>query len=85
MMHPVLFRNKCSCGGRLLFVTKSGKRSAMPCDGKADEIEEITRIECELCGDVYSARWDIYTGAAMPIIDKEAAYAGFLIFYEDSK
>ena len=85
MIHPVLFRNKCSCGGKLQFVTKSGKRSAIPNDGKMDESEEIIRIECELCGDVYSAKWDINTGAAMPIIDKESAYADFLIFYEDSK
>ena len=85
MMHPVVFPNKCSCGGRLLFVTKSGKRSVVPMDGKADEIEEITRIECELCGDVYYAKWDINTGAVMPIVDKESAYADFLIFYEESK
>ena len=82
-MHPVVFKDKCSCGGKLLYVTKSGERGMISHAGSGTG--EISHIVCELCGDKYAINWDIDTGEARPIIDRESAYADFLIFYEQAK
>lgn len=74
MVHPILFKDKCSCGGKLYKVNKYGT--------KADLGEEVIGLKCDRCKDVYFMSWDTNTGEPRPLFSKDDAINSFLSEYK---
>lgn len=75
MVHPVLFKDKCSCGGNLYKVNKFGS--------KAELGDEVVGLRCDSCRDVYFVSWDIATGEPKPLFSKKESIDSFLSKYKE--
>lgn len=76
-MYPVVFKDKCCCGGKLSYVCSGDKfRDASSCAKGAQF------MVCDSCGHRYRIKWDVENGEPSPIIDWESALADFLSHYE---
>lgn len=75
MVHPVLFRDRCSCGGKLLKINRLGNQA-----GPSDE---IIGFKCDSCRDYYFAQWDTSTGEPRPLFSKENSIKEFLDKYKE--
>ena len=75
MVHPVLFNNRCSCGGELLKVNRSGN--------KANAGDEIVGYKCSKCKDNYFVQWNTTTGEPKPLFSKEESIKNFLDIYKE--
>lgn len=75
MVHPVVFKDKCSCGGTLYKVNKYGT--------EADLGDEVVGLRCSLCKEIYFVSWDTVTGEPKPLISKEDTISSFLSKYKE--
>ena len=76
MIHPVVFKDKCSCGGNLFFV-KSNHATVE----EIDNVGEVVGIKCKKCGATYPIRWNIENGEPYPILDEELELKKFMEEY----
>lgn len=70
MVHPVLFKDRCSCGGRLHRVDKFGN--------KVTSSDEVSGLRCDSCKEIYFISWDISTDEPKPLFSKKDAINSFL-------
>lgn len=75
MVHPILFKDKCSCGGKLQKVNRYGQ------EARADD--DIVGLKCDSCKYVYFIKWDISTGEPRPLFSKEDTIQNFLFKYKE--
>ena len=75
MVHPILFKNKCSCGGKLQKVNRYGR------EARADD--DVVGLRCDSCKDIYFIQWDISTGEPKPLFSKENTIENFLLKYKE--
>ena len=76
MVHPVIFKDRCSCGGYLYNVNSRGDM--------ADSSDEICSMRCKSCRTDYFVSWDITTGEPKPLLSKDEAIKQFMSDYAKS-
>lgn len=77
MIHPIIFKDKCSCGGNLFFV-KSDHSTTKSIDNNSGD---IVAIKCIKCNATYPIRWNIIDGEPYPILDEELELKKFMEEY----
>lgn len=75
MVHPILFKDKCSCGGKLSRVNRYGK------EARSDD--DVVGLKCDSCKDTYFIQWDVATGEPKPLFSKEDTISSFLNMYKE--
>ena len=88
MIYPVIFKDKCSCGGKLVLVlsgmnghnNSDDTHNKTGCSGRA-----ILGMKCSVCGVAYQVKWDLESGEPTPIISRKSALSDFLAFYANCK
>jgi hypothetical protein len=75
MIYPVIFKDKCSCGGELCYKTIN--------DTYLDEYDdsiEVLCIRCRSCGKSYSVRW--VDRSPYPILNPDNEMSEFLNMFK---
>ena len=76
MIHPIVFKDKCSCGGNLFFVKSDHSTTET-----VDNVGEVIGIKCKKCNARYPIRWNIENGEPYPILDEELELKKFMEEY----
>ena len=76
MIHPIVCKEKCSCGGDLFFV-KSDQSTTKTIENAG----EIIAIKCKKCNATYPIRWNIENGKPYPVLDNELELKKFMEEY----
>jgi hypothetical protein len=78
MVYPVIFKDHCSCGGKLYFRTADNEYVE-----KYDGATEIICMTCKSCRKNYDVSWPLKSGDPSPILDRNGALEHFKSIYDN--